>query len=79
MQRFIVVSLTQVSNSRPEDSKIRQEDLTKILASVQSVHSKQENIDVRLATLKRWVEHSARVISGHIKVRVKPVHSVQLP
>eukprot|EP00064_Thunnus_orientalis_P021577 superscaffoldBa00006633_g21742 len=42
----------KVSNTRPEDNKIRQEDLTKILASVQSVHSKQENIDVRLATLK---------------------------
>uniref|UniRef100_A0A3Q4H6F8 Heat shock transcription factor 2 n=1 Tax=Neolamprologus brichardi TaxID=32507 RepID=A0A3Q4H6F8_NEOBR len=43
----------KVSNARPEDNKIRQEDLTKILASVQSVHSKQENIDARLATLKR--------------------------
>lgn len=53
----------QVSNTRPEDNKIRQEDLSKILASVQSVHSKQENIDVRLATLKRenealWTEIS---------------------
>lgn len=48
-----VISLFQVSNARPEDSKIRQEDFTKILASVQSVHSKQENIDARLAALKR--------------------------
>ncbi|XP_008294422.1 heat shock factor protein 2 [Stegastes partitus] len=45
----------KVSNTRPEDNKIRQEDLTKILASVQSVHSKQENIDARLATLKRFL------------------------
>lgn len=52
----------KVSNTRPEDNKIRQEDLTKILASVQSVHSKQENIDVRLATLKRSVYSSSRKV-----------------
>lgn len=50
---MIVIIVFQVSNARPED-KIRQEDLTKILASVQSVHSKQENIDARLVALKRW-------------------------
>lgn len=53
IQDLTVISVFQVSNTRPEDNKIRQEDLTKILASVQSVHSKQENIDARLATLKR--------------------------
>ncbi|XP_062292772.1 heat shock factor protein 2 [Scomber scombrus] len=53
----------KVSNTRPEDSKIRQEDLGKILASVQSVHSKQESIDVRLATLKRENEALWREIS----------------
>lgn len=47
-------SVFQVSNTRPEDNKLRQEDLTKILATVQSVHSKQESIDARLTTLKRW-------------------------
>lgn len=53
----------KVSNTRPEDNKMRQEDLTKILASVHSVHSKQENIDGRLATLKRENEALWREIS----------------
>ncbi|XP_075940689.1 heat shock factor protein 2 isoform X2 [Anarhichas minor] len=53
----------KVSNTRPEDNKIRQDDLSQILASVHSVHSKQENIDVRLATLKRENEALWREIS----------------
>lgn len=53
----------KVSNARPEESKIRQDDLSKILTSVQSVHEQQENMDARLATLKRenealWTELS---------------------
>uniref|UniRef100_A0A4W6DQH8 Heat shock transcription factor 2 n=1 Tax=Lates calcarifer TaxID=8187 RepID=A0A4W6DQH8_LATCA len=64
-----------VSNTRPEDSKIRQEDLTKILASVHSVHSKQENIDARLATLKRENETLWREISD---LRQKHAHQQQL-
>ncbi|XP_056260613.1 heat shock factor protein 2 isoform X2 [Seriola aureovittata] len=65
----------KVSNARPEDSKIRQEDLTKILASVHSVHSKQENIDARLATLKRENESLWREISD---LRQKHAHQQQL-
>ncbi|XP_070705844.1 heat shock factor protein 2 isoform X2 [Pempheris klunzingeri] len=65
----------KVSNTRPEDSKMRQEDLTKILASVQSVHSKQENIDARLATLKRENEALWREISD---LRQKHAHQQQL-
>ncbi|XP_016324995.1 heat shock factor protein 2-like isoform X2 [Sinocyclocheilus anshuiensis] len=53
----------KVSNARPEESKIRQDDLSKILTSVQNVHEQQENMDARLATLKRenealWTELS---------------------
>ncbi|XP_043075167.1 heat shock factor protein 2 [Puntigrus tetrazona] len=53
----------KVSNARPEESKIKQEDLSKILTSVQNVHEQQENMDARLATLKReneslWTELS---------------------
>ncbi|XP_051511123.1 heat shock factor protein 2-like isoform X2 [Myxocyprinus asiaticus] len=53
----------KVSNARPEDGKIRQEDLSKILTSVQDVHEQQENMDARLAALKRenealWTELS---------------------
>ncbi|KAK7133837.1 hypothetical protein R3I94_015633 [Phoxinus phoxinus] len=53
----------KVSNARPEESKIRQDDLSKILSSVQNVHEQQESMDARLATLKRenealWTELS---------------------
>lgn len=53
----------KVSNARPEENKIRQADLSQILASVQNVQCKQDTIDVRLATLKRenealWTEMS---------------------
>ncbi|KAF6714717.1 Heat shock factor protein 2 [Oryzias melastigma] len=65
----------KVSNTRPEDNKIRQEDLTKILATVQNVHCKQENIDARLATLKRENESLWREIS---ELRQKHVHQQQL-
>ncbi|KAM9840435.1 heat shock factor protein 2 [Aulostomus maculatus] len=65
----------KVSNTRPEDHKLRQEDLSKILASVQSVHSKQENIDVRLATLKRENEALWTEISD---LRQKHAHHQQL-
>lgn len=65
----------KVSNTRPEENKIRQEDLTKILASVHNVHSKQENIDVRLATLKRENEALWREISD---LRQKHAHQQQL-
>ncbi|KAJ8009019.1 hypothetical protein DPEC_G00084490 [Dallia pectoralis] len=53
----------KISNARPEDTKIRQEDVSNILASVQNVHGKQESIDARLNALKRdneglWTEIS---------------------
>ncbi|XP_059368275.1 heat shock factor protein 2-like isoform X1 [Carassius carassius] len=53
----------KVSNARPEESKIRQDNLSKILTSVQNVHEQQEDMDARLATLKRenealWTELS---------------------
>ncbi|XP_034436357.1 heat shock factor protein 2 [Hippoglossus hippoglossus] len=65
----------KVSNARPEDNKIRQDDLTKILESVHNVHSKQENIDARLATLKRENEALWREISD---LRQKHAHQQQL-
>nr|XP_046147488.1 heat shock factor protein 2-like isoform X1 [Oncorhynchus gorbuscha] len=53
----------KVSNARPNDTKIRQEDLSNILASVHNVHGKQESIDSRLNTLKRDNEGLWREIS----------------
>ncbi|KAI1897489.1 hypothetical protein AGOR_G00083800 [Albula goreensis] len=53
----------KVSSARPEDSKIRQEDLSKILLSVQNIHGKQESMDSRLATLKRENEALWREVS----------------
>ncbi|KAJ8270734.1 hypothetical protein GJAV_G00118640 [Gymnothorax javanicus] len=43
----------KVSSARPEDTKIRQEDLSKILLSMQNIQGKQEHMDSRLATLNR--------------------------
>ncbi|KAJ3606758.1 hypothetical protein NHX12_026277 [Muraenolepis orangiensis] len=65
----------KVSNTRPEDSKIRQEDLSLILASVQNVHGKQETMDARLSALKRENEDLWREISD---LRQKHVHQQQL-
>nr|XP_021513080.1 heat shock factor protein 2 isoform X4 [Meriones unguiculatus] len=42
----------KVSSSKPEESKIRQEDLTKIISSAQKVQIKQETIESRLSELK---------------------------
>ncbi|CAH6778187.1 heat shock factor protein 2 isoform X2 [Phodopus roborovskii] len=42
----------KVSSSKPEENKIRQEDLTKIINSAQKVQIKQETIESRLSELK---------------------------
>ncbi|XP_062953029.1 heat shock factor protein 2 isoform X1 [Cynocephalus volans] len=42
----------KVSSSKPEENKIRQEDLTKIMSSAQKVQIKQETIESRLSELK---------------------------
>lgn len=65
----------KVSNTRPEDSKLRQEDLSKILATVQNVHGKQESIDSRLNTLKRENEGLWREIAD---LRQKHNHQQQI-
>ncbi|XP_069051864.1 heat shock factor protein 2 isoform X5 [Lepisosteus oculatus] len=53
----------KVSSARPEENKIRHEDLSKILSNVQSVHGKQESLDSRLSTLKRENEALWREVS----------------
>lgn len=42
----------KVSASKPEENKIRQEDITKIITSAQKVQIKQESIESRLSELK---------------------------
>ncbi|KAJ8779804.1 hypothetical protein J1605_012291, partial [Eschrichtius robustus] len=42
----------KVSSAKPEENKIRQEDLTKIISSAQKVQVKQETIESRLSELK---------------------------
>ncbi|KAM4802203.1 heat shock factor protein 2-like [Urocitellus parryii] len=42
----------KVSSSKPEEKKIRQEDLTKIISSAQKVQVKQETIESGLSELK---------------------------
>ena len=44
---------SSVSVGIPEENKIRQEDLTKIISSAQKVQIKQETIESRLSELKR--------------------------
>ncbi|KAG7282573.1 hypothetical protein CRUP_018692 [Coryphaenoides rupestris] len=65
----------KVSNTRPEESRIRQGDLSKILASVQNVHGKQETMDARLSALKRENEALWQEVSD---LRQKHVHQQQL-
>lgn len=50
---FPKFSFWKVSSSKPEENKIRQEDLTKIISSAQKVQIKQETIESRLSELKR--------------------------
>ncbi|KAM6964809.1 heat shock factor protein 2 [Aplochiton taeniatus] len=65
----------KVSNTRPEDNKLRQEDLSKILATVQNVHGKQESIDSRLSALKRENDGLWREIAD---LRQKHNHQQQI-
>ncbi|CAI9571355.1 unnamed protein product [Staurois parvus] len=53
----------KVSSTRPEEAKVRQEDISKILNSAQKVQMKQETIDSRLFTLKRENEALWREIN----------------
>ncbi|KAM4772267.1 heat shock factor protein 2 [Rhinophrynus dorsalis] len=53
----------KVSSSRPEETKVRQEDISKILSSAAKVQVKQDTIDSRLFTLKRENEALWREIS----------------
>ncbi|XP_073532048.1 heat shock factor protein 2 [Phyllobates terribilis] len=53
----------KVSSARPEEAKVRQEDISKILNSAAKVQVKQDTIDSRLFTLKRENEALWREIS----------------
>ncbi|XP_031467104.1 heat shock factor protein 2 isoform X2 [Phasianus colchicus] len=53
----------KVSSSRPEESKISQEDLSKIISSAQKVEIKQETIESRLSALKRENESLWREVA----------------
>ncbi|XP_053314991.1 heat shock factor protein 2 [Spea bombifrons] len=65
----------KVSSTRPEETKVRQEDITKILSSAAKVQIKQETIDSRLFTLKRENEALWREIS---ELRTKHNHQQQV-
>ncbi|XP_018426542.1 PREDICTED: heat shock factor protein 2 isoform X3 [Nanorana parkeri] len=53
----------KVSATRPEEAKVRQEDISKILNNAQKVQMKQDTIDSRLFTLKRENEALWREIT----------------
>ncbi|NXI43112.1 HSF2 protein, partial [Galbula dea] len=53
----------KASSSRPEENKISQEDLSKIIISAQKVQIKQETIESRLSMLKRENESLWREVA----------------
>nr|XP_013030794.2 heat shock factor protein 2 isoform X1 [Anser cygnoides] len=65
----------KVSSSRPEENKIRQEDLSKIISSAQKVQIKQETIESRLSALKRENESLWREVA---ELRAKHLQQQQV-
>ncbi|XP_028653619.1 heat shock factor protein 2 [Erpetoichthys calabaricus] len=65
----------KVSATKPEDGKFRQEDLSKIISTFQNVHDQHENLDLKLATLKRENEALWREVS---ELRQKHSHQQQV-
>ncbi|XP_024048381.1 heat shock factor protein 2 [Terrapene carolina triunguis] len=65
----------KVSSSRPEENKIRQEDLSKIINSAQKVQIKHETIESRLSALKRENESLWREVA---ELRAKHLQQQQV-
>ncbi|XP_064564044.1 heat shock factor protein 2 isoform X2 [Zonotrichia leucophrys gambelii] len=65
----------KVSSSRPEENKIRQEDLSKIICSAQKVQIKQSTIESQLSLLKRENESLWREVS---ELRAKQLQQQQV-
>ncbi|XP_061234256.1 heat shock factor protein 2 [Neopsephotus bourkii] len=65
----------KVSSSRPEENKIRQEDLSKILSNAQKVQNKQETIESQLSALKRENESLWREVA---ELRAKHLQQQQV-
>uniref|UniRef100_A0A670Y233 Heat shock transcription factor 2 n=1 Tax=Pseudonaja textilis TaxID=8673 RepID=A0A670Y233_PSETE len=65
----------KVSSSKPEENKIRQEDLSKIINSAQKVQIKQETIESRLSALKRENESLWREVA---ELRAKHLQQQQV-
>ncbi|XP_030304337.1 heat shock factor protein 2 isoform X2 [Calypte anna] len=62
-------------SSRPEENKIRQEDISKIISSAQKVQIKQESIESRLSALKRENESLWREVT---ELRTKHLQQQQV-
>nr|XP_009676515.1 PREDICTED: heat shock factor protein 2 isoform X1 [Struthio camelus australis] len=62
-------------SSRPEENKIRQEDLSKIISSAQKVQIKQETIENRLSALERENESLWREVA---ELRAKHLQQQQV-
>ncbi|XP_062488390.1 heat shock factor protein 2 isoform X2 [Pezoporus occidentalis] len=65
----------KVSSSRPEENKIRQEDLSKIISNAQKVQIKQETIESQLSALKRENESLWREVA---ELRAKHLQQQQV-
>ncbi|XP_051470057.1 heat shock factor protein 2 isoform X2 [Apus apus] len=62
-------------SSRPEENKIRQEDISKIISNAQKVQIKQETIESRLSALKRENESLWREVT---ELRTKHLQQQQV-
>ncbi|XP_054249065.1 heat shock factor protein 2 [Indicator indicator] len=65
----------KVSSSKPEENKIRQEDLSKIISSAQKVQIKQETFESHLSALKRENESLWREVA---ELRAKHLQQQQV-
>ncbi|NWX42124.1 HSF2 protein, partial [Steatornis caripensis] len=65
----------KVSSSKPEENKIRQEDISKIISSAQKVQLKQETMESRLSALKRENESLWREVA---ELRAKQLQQQQV-
>ncbi|XP_008934616.1 PREDICTED: heat shock factor protein 2 [Merops nubicus] len=65
----------KVSSSRPEENRIRQEDLSKIISSAQKVQIKQETIESRFSALKKENESLWREVA---ELRAKHLQQQQV-
>lgn len=54
--RCIHILCVQVSIVKSEETKVRQEDLSKLLYEVQLLRTQQDNMECQMQDMKQWVD-----------------------